>query len=73
MQPLRFRNPENRTLGMILVLRDIYFTYHYFKVVTGDDCVSVLHPLHCGGWGTHDIALKDYIHGLVSVHVRGFL
>lgn len=54
-------------------LSEDIFTYHYFKVVTGDDSVSVLHPLHRRSWGAHDIALKDNIHGLVSVHVRGFL
>lgn len=44
-------------------------TYDYFEVVTGDDGVSVLHPLDGGSWRTGDLALKHNVHGLVGVNV----
>ena len=44
-------------------------TYNYFKVVTGDDSVSVLHPFDGGSWRPRDLALKHDVHGLVGVNV----
>lgn len=44
-------------------------TYDYFKVVAGDDGVSVLHPLDGGSRRAGHLALKHNVHGLVGVNV----
>ncbi len=45
--------------------------YHYPEVITGNDRVSILHPLDGGRRRAGDVTLKDDVHGLLGVSVGG--
>lgn len=50
---------------------DTCVLYHYSEIIARDDRVSIFHPSDGGRRWTCDITLKDNVHRLLSVRVRG--
>lgn len=44
-------------------------TYYNFKVITGDNHIPILDPLHSWSWLPSDFTFKYNVHGFVSIYV----